>query len=447
MSTTISGRIVTPEKIFNGIITFDHGKIISLEETIQTNTKYSFPASGQYILPGLIEVHGHMREPGHTQKGDIPHETQAALAGGVTTILDMPNTNPPTVTIDLLKEKMEKIYPGKSYTDYSFFLGVSKDSLDQLKTVDSHNIVGVKMFMAGHETTPTTIPDDQTLGKIFKILAKRDIIAAVHAEDQFLINQHNEELKDRSDAAAWSEMRPKDVIVSAVKRAIRLAEQYGTELYLLHLSTPEEFALVDKAKKRGVKVHGELVGYQLVFNTTDYERLGNKIKVAPALRSPEDQEKMWERLKNEKIDVLCSEHTPHEWETKNQPDVRIAQAGTPSIQENLPALLTTYINRFGKDSVEDFLQTLSKVSAKNPAEIIELKQTGEIAIGKDADFSIIDLNQTWHVKKEDLFSKCGWSAYEGMELVGRPIATFLRGQLVYKDGTIVGDAHGQQIKK
>lgn len=458
MKTTISGRIVTPEKIFDGTVTIEDGKIVNvisnenersqeISHNARNDKEYAFNSPGQYILPGLIEVHGHMREPGLTQKGDVPHETQAALAGGVTTILDMPNTQPPTITVELLKEKMEKIYPNRSYTDYSFFFGVSKDSLDQLEIVDPTTIVGVKMFMAGHETTPTTIPDDETLGKIFEILAKRGIIAAVHAEDQHLINEHNEELKDRSDPAAWSEMRPKDVIISAVKRAITLAEKYGTELYLLHLSTPEEFALVDEAKKRGVKIHGELVGYQLIFNTTDYGRLGNKIKVAPALRSPEDQDKMWERLREGKVDVVCSEHTPHEYETKNQPDVRIAQAGTPSIQENLPALITSFLQRFGEEHLEDFLQTLATVSAKNPSDIFGLAGKGEIKLGNDADFTIIDLDQTWTVKKEDLFSKCGWSAYEGMELVGRLIATFLRGQLVYQDGKVIGEAQGARVTK
>ena len=163
---------------------------------------------------------------------------------------------------------------------------------------------------------------------------KRGIKIAVHAEDQFLINFYNEVFKKPVGWTLdfWSEIRPTTVVASAAARAIALADIYGTELYLLHLSTPEEFALVSAAKNRGLKVYGELVGYQLMFNTTDYKKYGNKIKVAPALRTPEDQAKMWELVRSGGIDVICSEHTPHEWETKNQPDMWKAQAGTPAFR-------------------------------------------------------------------------------------------------------------------
>jgi len=447
MITTILGSLVLPNKIINGTLAIENGKIKSIEEGFSQDENDAIDYRGKYILPGLIEVHGHLREPGFTTKEDIPHGTKAALAGGVTTVIDMPNTNPPTTTIKLLQEKIEKIYPNRSYTDYAFFMGVSKDSLEQLEKVNKNLIVGVKMFMAGHETTPTTIPDDETLGKIFQILAKREILAAVHAEDQYLINEYNEKFKERSDPAAWSEIRPKAVIVNAVKRAITIAEKYHTKLYLLHLSTPEEFALVDEAKKTGLIVYGELVGYQLVFTVDDYQRLGNKIKVAPALRTKEDQNNMWQILREEKADVVCAEHSPHEFETKNQPDMRKAQAGAPGIQENLPAVITSFKNRFGEEHIEEILKLLAKLSAYNPAKIFGFQDKGELAVGKDADLTIIDINKEWEVKKKDLFSKCGWSAYEGMKLIGRPIATYLHGNLVYENGKILGASQGKMIKK
>jgi len=359
----------------------------------------------------------------------------------------MPNTNPPTTTIKLLEEKMTNIYPNRSFTDYAFFMGVSKDSLDELRKVDEEKIVGVKMFMAGHETTPTTIPDNKTLAQIFEIISQKGLIAAVHAEDQALVNYYNDKYKYQTSAETWSKMRPKEVIVAAVARAIALADVFNIPLYLLHLSTPEEFVLVDDAKKRGSQIFGELVGYQLNFNINDYAEYGNKIKVAPALRTPQDQEEMWNRLRKGGIDVICSEHTPHEWETKNQPDVRKAQAGTPGIQETLPALTSSYIKRFGKETIGEFLQLMSFYTAYNPARIFGFASKGDIAVGKDADFTILDTNSTWNVKKEDLFSKCGWSAYEGQNLVGRPIATFLRGNLVYENGKILGVAKGKLVEK
>ncbi len=453
-----NGKIVTSEKIIEGDILIEDGIIKALipkfvdgkqqtAKILKPSSLEIIDAQGKYILPGLVEVHGHLREPGFEQKEDIPHGTRAGLAGGFTTVIDMPNTKPPTTTVTLLQEKIKKIYPGRSYIDYAFFMGVSKDHLGELGKVDRSDIVGIKVFMAGHETTPTTIPDDKTLAKVFEILGKRGIKIAVHAEDQFLINYYNEVFKKtgRTDAALWSKIRPTSVVASAAARAITMADIYGTELYLLHLSTPEEFALVAAAKKRGLKVYGELVGYQLMFNTIDYKKYGNKIKVAPALRTPEDQTKMWELVRNGGIDVICSEHTPHEWETKNQPDMWKAQAGTPGIQETLPALITGWVKRFGERTLEEGLMKIVKYTSENPAKIFNFKGKGGIRIGNDADLVFIDTKNYWEVKKSDLFSKCGWSAYEGIKLLGRPSMTFLRGELVYNNGIIIGEAKGRWI--
>ncbi|KKP60552.1 MAG: Dihydroorotase, multifunctional complex type [Candidatus Roizmanbacteria bacterium GW2011_GWA2_34_18] len=421
-----NGKIVTPEKIINGDILIEDGKIKEIidnskvkgstlkffdgkQQTAKNLMSSPFQvvdAKGKYILPGLIEVHGHLREPGFEQKEDVPHGTRAGIAGGFTSVIDMPNTKPPTTTVALLQDKIKKIYPGRSYIDYAFFMGVASDKLDELKKVNPKDIVGVKVFMAGNETFKKT---------------------------------------GRTDAGLWSEIRPTSVVASAAARAIAMADIYGTELYLLHLSTPEEFALVAAAKKRGLKVYGELVGYQLMFNTNDYKKYGNKIKVAPALRTPEDQKKMWEFVRSGRINVICSEHTPHEWETKNQPDMWKAQAGTPGIQETLPALITGWTKHFGKNTLEEGLMKISKYCSLNPAKIFGFSSKGSISVGKDADLVILDPDSVWPVKKSDLFSKCGWSAYEGMKLSGRPEKVFLRGELVYNNGKILGDPKGKWI--
>ncbi len=454
-----NGKIVTPEKIIDGDILIEDGIIKDLipkfvdgkqqtAKNLVSSPSNIIDAQGKYILPGLVEVHGHLREPGFEQKEDVPHGTRAGIAGGFTTVIDMPNTKPPTTTVSLLQDKIKKIYPGRSFIDYAFFMGVASDKLDELKKVNPKDIVGVKVFMAGHETVPTTIPDDVTLGKIIEILAKRNILLAVHAEDQWLINYYNNEFKKtgRSDAALWSEIRPTTVVASAAARAIALTSAYKNfRLYLLHLSTPEEFALVAAAKNRRQIVYGELVGYQLMFNINDYKKYGNKIKVAPALRTPEDQEKIWELVRSGGIDVICSEHTPHEWETKNQPDVWKAQSGTPGIQETLPALITGWTKHFGKKTIEEGLIKVTQYCSNNPAKIFGFDSKGSISVGKDADLVILDPNSVWSVKKSDLFSKCGWSAYEGMKLNGRPEKVFLRGELVYNNGIIIGEAKGRWI--
>lgn len=453
-----NAKIVTPQSITPGDIVIDkNGKISNVILRTKSEESRSFAVAqddnvlnvkGAYVLPGLIEVHGHMREPGLTTKEDVPHGSAAAVAGGFTTIIDMPNTNPSTTTCELLKEKIEVIYPNRSHCDYAFFFGVSKDSLSELGKVNKDDIVGFKVFMAGHETTPTTISDDETLAKVFEVASKRNILLAVHAEDQKLINEIAETLKNsgRSDAALWSELRSKSVVIRAVERALKLREMYNCPLYLLHLSTPEEFELVLDAKKKGGKVFGEMVSYQLNFNTNDYEMLGNKIKVSPALRSPEDQNALWEILREQKVDVLCSEHTPHEWESKNQPNVWKAQSGMPNIQETLPSVITNWLKRFGNNSLEECLMTIAKLSSENPAGIFGFKNKGGIEVGKDADLVVLGNQKVWKVSKPDILSRCGWSAYEGMELLGRPKATFVRGNLVYNDGKVVGKPLGTFIK-
>jgi len=442
-----NSRIVTPEKVFEGDILIEDGKIKKIGK-IDVKVDEIIDAKGKYILPGLVEVHGHLREPGLETKEDIPHGTRAGISGGFTSVIDMPNTKPPTTTVSLLQDKIKKIYPGRSFIDYAFFMGASADKLNELKKVNPKDIVGIKIFMAGHETTPTTMPEDTTLNEVMSILSKRKILLAVHAEDQWLINYYNQEFKKtgRTDAALWSEVRPTIVVASAAARAIALASLYKDfRLYLLHLSTPEEFALVAAAKRRGQTVYGELVGYQLAFNITDYKKLGNKIKVGPALRSPEDQKSNWNLFMEGKVDVVCSEHTPHEWETKNQPDMWKAQAGTPGIQETLASIITGWVKHFGKSNIEACLMRISQYCSKSPSEIFGFKSKGSIAVGKDADLVILDPDSEWKVKKSDLFSKCGWSAYEGMKLLGRPSMTFLRGKLVYKDGKVIGQPTGKWI--
>lgn len=448
-----NAKIVTPEKVIEGnIVIGANGKIEEINsENLNTFDGEVIDTRGKYILPGMIEVHGHLREPaetpGFSKKGDVPHETRAALAGGVTTVFDMPNSSPPTTTVERLHDKIDHIYPGRSFVDYAFWMGAARDHIDQLEKVDPKEIVGDKVFMAGHETSLATIPDDETLKKIFEIFARRDILVAVHAEDQELVNSLTKKFRDlgKTDASIWSQARPKEVTTKAVRRAISLAKQEGNRLYLLHLASPEEFDLVDEAKKSGQNVYGELLGHSLVFTVEDYQRLGNRIKVAPALGTKKDQNEMWRRFRSGEIDTICAEHAPHAWEDKLKENVWEAPAGLSGLQEVLPGLLTAFVNRFGKEDIEEFLLLISQYWSRNVAEIFGLRNKGSIEAGRDADLVVIDVETSWIVKKQDLFAKGGGSAYEGMHLLGRPLMTFLRGNLVYHDGKIVGKPRGRWI--
>lgn len=447
MSLTLIGSIVLPDRIIQGTLHITDGRIGSIEAGLPDNTGHTFDFRGKYILPGLIEVHGHLREPGLEQKEDIPHGTQAGLAGGYTTIFDMPNTRPPTTTVARVKDQIKR-YTSRSYTDFAINMGASVDDIDELRKVDKEMITGVKIFTAGHATTPTTIPNLAGIARIFEILGERNIIALLHAENQELVNYFTAKYRDtlkRNDPAVWSDARNSSVVLTSALEMIALAKQFGVKLYLLHLSTTEEFAAIEFGRRIGVDVYGEIATYHLAFSTTDYEKYGNLINVAPALRTPTEQKKLWHLLRSGKIDAVISEHTPHKLEEKQKKSVWEVASGMPGLQENLPVLISNWVKQFGKDTLEEGLIRIAQVTSQNIARIFGFAQKGGLAIGKDADLVVVDVTQTWKVKREDLFTKNRWSAYEGKELIGRPIATFLRGNLVYQEAKIIGDPQGKLI--
>ncbi len=449
MSSMLIGSIVLPDRVIQGTIQVTDGKIERITEGFPEETTHTFDFRGKYILPGLIEVHGHLREPGLEHKEDIPHGTRAGLAGGYTTIFDMPNTRPPTTTVTRVEEQIRR-YTGRSYTDFAINMGTSVEDIDELKKIDKGMITAVKIFTAGHATTPTTIPHLSDIARIFEILGERKIMGLLHAENQELVDYFTHKYRDtleRSDPTAWGEARNASVVLTSALEMIALAKQFGVKLYLLHLSTTDEFAAVEFGRKIGVEVYGEIATYQLAFNSDDYEKYGNLINVAPALRTPSEQKKLWQLLREGAIDAVISEHTPHTLAEKQKKSVWEVASGMPDIQESLPALISNWVKHFGRETLEEGLIRIAQVSSQNIARIFEFGQKGQLAVGKDADIVVVDTTQKWSVKKEDLFTKNQWSAYEGMELIGRPIATFLRGNLVYEKGKILGDPQGKRLER
>ena len=447
MSTTLSGSIVLPDRIIEGTLAVAQGKIERITEGFSEDAIYDF--RGKYLLPGLIEVHGHLREPGLDYKEDIPHGSRAGLAGGFTTIFDMPNTRPPTTTAARVKDQIAR-YTGRCYTDFAINMGTSLQDIDELKHVDRELITGIKVFTAGHATTPTTIPHLSDIARIFEIAGERKMMALVHAENQELVDYFTAHYRDtlgRHDPAAWTEARNTSVVLTSVLEMIALARQFGVKLYLLHLSTPEEFAAVAFGRSIGVEVYGETTTVHLSFNSHDYERLGNLINISPALRPPFEQQALWQLLREGKIDTVVTDHAPHTLEEKQRKSVWEVASGLPGFQEALPTLITHWIQHFGQDTLEEGLMRIAQVTSSNLARIFGFGQKGSLAVGKDADIAVVDLNNTWKVRKEELFTKNQWSAFEGMELAGRPIATFLRGKLVYQDGKITCEPQGQWIRR
>ena len=447
MSTTIIGSIVTPDRIIDGTLEIANGRIERISEGFSSDATYDY--RGKYLLPGLIETHGHLREPGLDYKEDIPHGSRAALAGGFTTIFDMPNTRPPTTTVARVKEQIAR-YTGRCYTDFAINMGTSLQDIDELREVDPTLTTSFKLFAAGHATTPTTIPRLFDIARIFEIAGQRAIMMLVHAENQELLDYftfHYRDTLGRHDPAAWTEARNSAVVLTSVLEMIALARQFGVKLYLLHLSTPEEFAAVAFGRSLGVEVYGETTTVHLSFNSDDYARLGNLINIAPALRSPADQRSLWQLLREGKIDTVVTDHAPHTLEEKQRASVWDVASGLPGFQEALPALLTNWLRHFGGETLHEGLVRIAQVTSTNLARIFGFTQKGSLVAGKDADIVVVDTQKDWLVRKEELFTKNQWSAFEGMTLQGKPVATFLRGNLAYSDGTIYGEAQGQWLAR
>jgi dihydroorotase len=451
MPSALMGSIVLHDRIIQGTIHIVEGKIESIEEGFSRHSHqtFDFRGRGKYLLPGLIEVHGHFREPGLEYKEDIPHGTRAGLAGGYTTVFDMPNTRPPTTTVARVEEQIRR-YTGRSYTDFAINMGASLEDIDELRKIDKKLITGVKIFTAGHATTPTTIPHLGDIARIFEILGERRIMALLHAENQELVDFFTYKYRDtlnRSDPAAWGEARNASVVLTSALEMIALAKQFDVRLYLLHLSTLDEFAAVEFGRNIGVDVYGEVAAYQLAFNSDDYQTYGNIINVAPALRAPEEQKKLWQLLHAGKIDAVISEHTPHALAEKQKENVWEVASGMPGIQETLPVLISNWIKQFGDRTLEEGLIRIAQVTSQNIATIFGFGQKGALAVGKDADIVVVDTNEPWVLKKEHLFTKNQWSAYEGIQLIGRPVATFLRGHLVYLEGKVIGNPQGKRVTR
>ncbi len=413
MPITLIGSIVTPERVIEGTLEIANGKIERVSEGFSSDATYDY--RGKYLLPGLIEVHG----------------------------------RPPVTTVARVKEQIAR-YTGRCCTDFAINMGTSLQNIDELREVDPRLITSFKLFAAGHATTPTTIPHLRDIARIFEIAGQREIRMLVHAENQELLDYFTAHYRDtlgRHDPAAWTEARNTAVVLTSVLEMIALARQFGVKLYLLHLSTPEEFAAVAFGRSIGVEVYGETTTVHLAFNSDDYARLGNLVNIAPALRSPADQHGLWQLLREGKIDTVVTDHAPHTLEEKQKASVWDVASGLPGFQEALPALITNWARHFGGETLEEGLVRIARVTSTNLARIFGFEQKGSLAVGKDADIVAVDAHKNWQVRKEDLFTKNRWSAFEGMVLQGKAVATFLRGKLVYQDSTIIGEARGQWLTR
>ena len=405
-------------------------KTIAPDQTPSSADVRVIDLEGNYLLPGMIDDQVHFREPGLTHKANIETESKAAIAGGITSFIEMPNTNPQTTTVEKLEEKFD-IASMTSYANYSFMFGGTNDNLDEIKKVDSKTVAGLKLFL-GSSTGNMLVDDPEILEKIF---SSTDMVISVHCEDEETIKRNlKEKIEEYGDDIPMHLhpiIRSEEACYLSSSKAIELAKKTGARLHVFHLSTAKETELFDKKTPlKDKKITAEVCIHHLWFSDEDYEKKGSHIKWNPAVKTANDRDGLWKALLDDRIDVIATDHAPHTLEEKSQPYTK-APSGGPLVQHALVALLEAYHKE--KISIEKIVEK----SAHNPAILFDVEKRGYIKEGYYADLVVVDLNNPWTVNKDNILYKCGWSPFEGTTFKSRITHTFLNGELVYQNFKVI----------
>ena len=412
-------------------VLIEAGKISHLGKAIQADEHTTvIEAAGKHLLPGLIDDQVHFREPGLTHKACIRSESRAAVAGGITSFIEMPNTNPQTTTVEELERKFA-IAAQDALANYSFMFGGTNDNFDEIKKLDTTQVAGLKLFL-GSSTGNMLVDNEDVLRKIF---SSTDLVISVHCEDEPTIRKnlaaYIEQYGDDIPIEKHPEIRSHEACYLSSSRAIALAKETGARLHVFHLSTAQETNLFDNnlplAEK---KITAEVCTHHLWFTSEDYKEKGTFIKWNPAVKNKEDREALWAALNDDRIDVLATDHAPHTLEEKQNPYTK-APSGGPLVQHALLALLTAV--KAGKITLEKMVEK----ACHNPAILFQIAKRGYLREGYFADLVLVDLNKSVTVKKEDLLYQCGWSPFEGTTFDAAVEKTWVNGNLVYDQGHII----------
>ena len=423
-----------------GDVLIKKGRIEKIADAISTK-EASIEISGknQFLLPGAIDDQVHFREPGLTHKATIYTEAKAAVAGGVTCFMEMPNTKPPVFTHNLLEDKYE-IALKTSLANYSFFMGTSNDNIEEiLRTNDKKkDVCGIKIFM-GSSTGNLLVDNPLMLDKVF---AGSELLIATHCEDEAIIKANLQSLKNSKGNLEISDhpiIRNEEACFESSFRAIQYAKKYNSRLHILHISTAKELQLftnmIPLADKR---ITAEVCVHHLHFTSDDYAQLGNQIKCNPAIKAPHHREALWQALLDDRLDVIATDHAPHTWEEK-QEDYEHAHAGLPLVQHSL-LLMLQYVNE-GRISLEKVVEKMSHAVAT----CFQVKERGFIREGYYADLVLVDMNKPTLISKKNILYKCGWSPFEGFSSPATIVYTFINGHLVYGNGVFNESQMGMRM--
>ena len=441
MNTTLitNAKVVNEGKVFEADVLIKGQFIEKIDAHINVAANQTIDAQGNFLLPGAIDDQVHFREPGLTHKATIYTESRAAVAGGVTSFMEMPNTVPPAFTQTLLEDKYQ-IAASTSLANYSFFMGASNDNLEEVLKTNLKNVCGLKIFM-GSSTGNLLVNDPKTLEGFF---SRFPSIIATHCEDESTIRKNTEEFRQRygeeMPVTYHPLIRNEDACYKSSSFAFGLAKKHGTKLHILHISTAKETNLFDNTiplEKK--KITAEACIHHLWFNDSDYDRLGMLIKWNPAIKSKQDQNEILNALLDDRIDVIATDHAPHTWEEK-QNNYFQAPSGGPLVQHSVVAMMEFVHQK--KISIEKMVQKMSH----NPGILFQIEKRGFIREGYFADIVLVNPNAPWKVDKKNILAKCGWSPFEGNTFRSAVTHTWVSGHLAYADGLFNEGSNGLRLK-
>ena len=434
---------VNEGKQFKGQLLISNGliyKILKEAEPLPEDFKHykTLDLNGNLLIPGAIDDQVHFRDPGLTHKGDLYTESRAAVAGGVTTFMDMPNTLPACTTLDLLEQKYS-LAATKSFANYSFFLGASNNNIEEIKKVNPKTVCGVKAFL-GSSTGNLLVNDPAALETLF---AESPILLAAHCEDDSVISQNADYYRKRYgeniSVQFHSRIRNDEACYRSSSKAVALAKKHGTRFHLIHVSTARELELLDNHVPVSEKmITSEVCVHHLWFNESDYQKKGNLIKWNPSIKSEQDRQALFQGVLNGKLDMIATDHAPHTLEEKAQPYFK-APSGAPMVQHSLITMLEFYHRGLIT------LELMGEKMCHMPALVFNIDRRGYIREGYHADLVVVDLESPWKLTQESILYKCKWSPLEGMNFRSEVLMTFINGHLVYEEGIFEENPNGDRI--
>ncbi|SEC31683.1 dihydroorotase [Tenacibaculum sp. MAR_2009_124] len=431
-------KIVNENEVFVGDVLVEGAYIKQIAQNIESDEAITINAEGKYLIPGMIDDQVHFREPGLTHKANIGTESKAAVAGGITSFIEMPNTIPQATTQELLEDKFE-IASKTSYANYSFMFGGTNDNLEELLKTNSKNVAGIKLFL-GSSTGNMLVDDEEVLERIF---SSTKLPISVHCEDEGTIRKNTQEFVEKYGDDIPIKYHPvirsEEACYLSSSKAIELAKKTGARLHVFHLSTAKEMELFrNDIPLEEKQITAEVCVHHLWFTDKDYDKKGTHIKWNPAVKGEKDRDALWEALLDDRIDIIATDHAPHTLEEKDNVYTK-APSGGPLVQHAVVAILEKV-----KEGVLSIEKAVEKMS-HNPSIIFKVEKRGYIREGYYADLVLVDPNESWKVEKENILYKCGWSPFEGQEFSNKITHTFVSGNLIYNKGEFNDEIKGKRL--